>query len=83
MFVSSDHEDASATVAALDESLGFAAIEVGNIAGGRPADSGASTPGISESRQIPAVGSAEKCPIRVAGDKPFEPWFLFLLCITT
>ena len=36
MFVSSDHEDASATVAALAESLGFAAIEVGKIAeGGR------------------------------------------------
>jgi predicted dinucleotide-binding enzyme len=35
-FVSSDHEDASATVAALAESLGFAAIEVGKIAeGGR------------------------------------------------
>jgi 8-hydroxy-5-deazaflavin:NADPH oxidoreductase len=36
VFVSSDHEDASATVAALGESLGFAAIEVGKIAeGGR------------------------------------------------
>jgi 8-hydroxy-5-deazaflavin:NADPH oxidoreductase len=36
VFVSSDHEDASATVAALVESLGFAAIEVGKIAeGGR------------------------------------------------
>jgi len=36
VFVSSDHEDASATVAALAESLGFAAIEVGRIAeGGR------------------------------------------------
>ena len=36
VFVSSDHEDASATVAALAESLGFAAIEVGKIAeGGR------------------------------------------------
>jgi 8-hydroxy-5-deazaflavin:NADPH oxidoreductase len=36
VFVSSDHEDASATVAALVESLGFAAIEVGRIAeGGR------------------------------------------------
>jgi predicted dinucleotide-binding enzyme len=32
VFVSSDHEDASATVAALAESLGFAAIEVGKIA---------------------------------------------------
>ena len=32
----SDHEDASATVASLAESLGFAAIEVGKIAeGGR------------------------------------------------
>jgi 8-hydroxy-5-deazaflavin:NADPH oxidoreductase len=36
VFVSSDHEDASAIVAALAESLGFAAIEVGKIAeGGR------------------------------------------------
>ena len=36
VFVSSDHEDASATVANLAESLGFAAIEVGRIAeGGR------------------------------------------------
>jgi 8-hydroxy-5-deazaflavin:NADPH oxidoreductase len=36
VFVSSDHKDASATVAALAESLGFAAIEVGRIAeGGR------------------------------------------------
>ena len=36
VFVSSDHEDASATVAALAERLGFAAIEVGKIAeGGR------------------------------------------------
>lgn len=36
VFVSSDHENASATVAALAESLGFAAIEVGKIAeGGR------------------------------------------------
>jgi len=36
VFVSSDDEDASATVAALAESLGFAAIEVGKIAeGGR------------------------------------------------
>jgi 8-hydroxy-5-deazaflavin:NADPH oxidoreductase len=36
VFVSSDHEDASATVAALAETLGFAAIEVGRIAeGGR------------------------------------------------
>lgn len=36
VFVSSDHDDASATVAALVESLGFAAIEVGKIAeGGR------------------------------------------------
>jgi predicted dinucleotide-binding enzyme len=36
VFVSSDHEDASATVAGLAESLGFAAIEVGKIAeGGR------------------------------------------------
>jgi 8-hydroxy-5-deazaflavin:NADPH oxidoreductase len=36
MFVSSDHEDASAIVAALAEHLGFAAIEVGKIAeGGR------------------------------------------------
>jgi predicted dinucleotide-binding enzyme len=36
VFVSSDHEDASAAVAALAESLGFAAIEVGKIAeGGR------------------------------------------------
>jgi 8-hydroxy-5-deazaflavin:NADPH oxidoreductase len=36
VFVASDHEDASATVAALAESLGFAAIEVGKIAeGGR------------------------------------------------
>ena len=36
VFVASDHEDASATVAALAESLGFAAIEVGGIAeGGR------------------------------------------------
>jgi predicted dinucleotide-binding enzyme len=34
VFVSIDHEDASATVAALAESLGFAAIEVGNMAGG-------------------------------------------------
>ena len=31
VFVSSDHEDASAAVAALAESLGFAAIEVGKI----------------------------------------------------
>ena len=36
VFVSSDHEDASATIAALAESLGFAAIVVGKIAeGGR------------------------------------------------
>ena len=36
VFVSSDYEDASATVAALAESLGFAAIEIGKIAeGGR------------------------------------------------
>jgi 8-hydroxy-5-deazaflavin:NADPH oxidoreductase len=36
VFVASDHEDASATVAALAESLGFAAIEIGKIAeGGR------------------------------------------------
>jgi 8-hydroxy-5-deazaflavin:NADPH oxidoreductase len=36
VFVSSDHGDASATIAALAESLGFAAIEVGKIAeGGR------------------------------------------------
>ena len=36
VFVSSDHEDASATVANLAESLGFAPIEVGKIAeGGR------------------------------------------------
>ena len=36
VFVASDHADASATVAALAESLGFAAIEVGKIAeGGR------------------------------------------------
>ena len=36
VFVSSDHEDASATVAELAESLGFAPIEVGRIAeGGR------------------------------------------------
>ncbi|HEY1857614.1 NADPH-dependent F420 reductase [Acidocella sp.] len=36
VFVSSDHEDASATVASLAESLGFAPIEVGKIAeGGR------------------------------------------------
>jgi 8-hydroxy-5-deazaflavin:NADPH oxidoreductase len=36
VFVSSDHEDASATVATLAETLGFAAIEVGKIAeGGR------------------------------------------------
>jgi 8-hydroxy-5-deazaflavin:NADPH oxidoreductase len=36
VFVSSNHEDASATVAALAEKLGFAAIEVGRIAeGGR------------------------------------------------
>ena len=36
VFVSSNHEDASAAVAALAESLGFAAIEVGKIAeGGR------------------------------------------------
>jgi 8-hydroxy-5-deazaflavin:NADPH oxidoreductase len=36
VFVASDHEDASATVAALAETLGFAAIEVGRIAeGGR------------------------------------------------
>ena len=32
VFVSSDHEDASATVAALAENLGFAAIEIGKIA---------------------------------------------------
>lgn len=36
VFVSSDHEDASATVAALVEELGFASIEVGKLAeGGR------------------------------------------------
>jgi len=36
VFVSSDHADASATVAALAETLGFAAIEIGKIAeGGR------------------------------------------------
>ncbi|WP_051386880.1 hypothetical protein [Bradyrhizobium sp. ARR65] len=36
VLVSSDHEDASAAVAALAESLGFAAIELGKIAeGGR------------------------------------------------
>lgn len=36
VFVSSDHDDASATVATLAERLGFAAIEVGRIAeGGR------------------------------------------------
>jgi 8-hydroxy-5-deazaflavin:NADPH oxidoreductase len=36
VFVASDHEDASATVAALAERLGFAAIEIGKIAeGGR------------------------------------------------
>jgi len=36
VFVSSDHEDASANVAALVETLGFASIEVGKIAeGGR------------------------------------------------
>jgi 8-hydroxy-5-deazaflavin:NADPH oxidoreductase len=36
VFVLSDHEDENATVAALAESLGFAAIEVGKIAeGGR------------------------------------------------
>ena len=36
VFVASDHEDASATVAALAESLGFATTEVGKIAeGGR------------------------------------------------
>ena len=36
VFVSSDHDDASATVAALAEDLGFAAIEVGKLAeGGR------------------------------------------------
>lgn len=36
VFVSSDHEAASATVAALAETLGFAAIEVGRVAeGGR------------------------------------------------
>lgn len=36
MFVASDHEDASATVAALAERRGFAAIEIGKIAeGGR------------------------------------------------
>jgi len=36
VFISSDHEDASATVAKLVESLGFAPIEVGKIAeGGR------------------------------------------------
>ena len=36
VFVASDHEDASATVAALAERLGFASIEVGRIAeGGR------------------------------------------------
>jgi predicted dinucleotide-binding enzyme len=34
VFVSSDHQDARATVAALAESLGFAAIEVGKIAAG-------------------------------------------------
>src|SRR5271168_3601795 len=34
VFVSSDHEDASATVAKLAESLGFAPIEVGEIAAG-------------------------------------------------
>jgi 8-hydroxy-5-deazaflavin:NADPH oxidoreductase len=36
VFISSDHQDASTTVAALAESLGFAPIEVGKIAeGGR------------------------------------------------
>jgi 8-hydroxy-5-deazaflavin:NADPH oxidoreductase len=36
VFISSDHADASATIAALAESLGFAAIEIGKIAeGGR------------------------------------------------
>ena len=34
VFVASDHEDASATVAALAERLGFASIEVGKIADG-------------------------------------------------
>jgi 8-hydroxy-5-deazaflavin:NADPH oxidoreductase len=35
IFISSDHGDASAEVAALVGRLGFAPIEVGKIAGGR------------------------------------------------
>ena len=59
VFVSSDHEDASATVAALAESLGFAAIEGRRDRRRRPPDPGAGAPRISESHQIPDVGLAE------------------------
>jgi 8-hydroxy-5-deazaflavin:NADPH oxidoreductase len=57
VFVSSDQEDASATVAALAESLGFAAIEVGKIAeGGRLMQ--APAPLVFQNL-IPAVGLTE------------------------
>ena len=63
VFVSSDHKDASATVAALAESLGFAAIEVGKIAeGGRLIQARAAL-GISEFDQIPAVESPGRRPL--------------------
>ncbi len=60
VFVSSDHEDASATVAALAERLGFAAIEVGKIAeGGRLIQ--ARAPLVFQNLdQIPDVGLAER-----------------------
>lgn len=60
VFVSSDHEDASATVAGLAGSLGFAAIEVGKIAeGGRLIQARAPLV-FQNSHQIPDVGLAER-----------------------
>jgi predicted dinucleotide-binding enzyme len=60
VFVSSDHEDASATVAALAESLSFAAIELGKIAeGGRLIQARAHGP-LSEQQEI--VGQFRKSP---------------------
>ena len=68
VFVASDHKDASATVAALTESLGFAAIEVGKIAeGGRLIQ--ARAPLVS----IAAIMIARSCVERHATSRRLAP----------
>jgi predicted dinucleotide-binding enzyme len=63
VFISSDHEDASAKVARLAEKLGFAPIEVGEDRRGRPADPGKKCARVSGPHQIRKEITAQRPPV--------------------